>query len=37
MDDTNLLQQCWICMDELKDYLLLDIEDEYFGQEIGIF
>jgi hypothetical protein len=24
-------------MDQLRDYLLLDIEDEYFGQEIGIF
>ena len=23
-------------MDQLRDYLLLDIEDEYFGQEIGI-
>lgn len=24
-------------MDELNDYLLLDIEYEYFGEEIGIF
>lgn len=37
MDENNLLQQCWICMDQLNDYILLDIEDEYFGQDIGIF
>ena len=24
-------------MGQLRDYLLLDIEDEYLGQEIGIF
>lgn len=24
-------------MDELNDYILLPKEDEYFGQEIGIF
>ena len=24
-------------MDELREYILLDIEDEYFGQDVGIF
>ena len=37
MDENNLLQQCWICMDELSDYILLPEEDEYFGQDVGIF
>ena len=37
MDENNLLQQCWICMDQLNDYILLPEEDEYFGQDIGIF
>ena len=37
MDNTDLLQQCWICMDQLNDYILLPEEDEYFGQDIGIF
>ena len=37
MDENNLLQQCWICMDQLNDYILLPEEDEYFGEDIGIF
>tara|TARA_B110001450_G_scaffold35705_1_gene31383 strand:- start:11187 stop:11465 length:279 start_codon:yes stop_codon:yes gene_type:complete len=37
MDENNLLQQCWICMDQLRDYILLPEEDEYFGEDIGIF
>ena len=37
MDENNLLNQCWICMDELRDYILLPQEDEYFGEDIGIF
>jgi len=36
--DTNFdSMRCWICMKEIDDYMLLPYEDEYFGQNIGIF
>ena len=37
MDENNLLHQCWICMKFIDNYILLPDDDEYFGEDIGIF
>ena len=31
------MSKCWICMDEIKDYLLLPYSDEYLEGCISLF
>ena len=31
------MNKCWICCQEINDFFLLPLEDEYVGQDISIF
>jgi hypothetical protein len=35
--EDNNPYKCWICLDIIKDYMMLPYEDEYFGETHSIF